>query len=142
MKKDDGFSFAETIGALAIMLILTAGVGISAYHYVEKSKVVACKTQIATIKLAVQSYYFDCGSYPTTEQGLSALYEKPILSPVPNEWAGPYVDSPRITDSWGNQFIYQSGKDVSNQKFNVISYGADGKEGGSGNEQDIYAFEK
>ena len=60
-KKDDGFSFAETIAVLAIMLILTAGVGFSAAGYVQKARRLSAESQIEVYRLALQSYYLDCG---------------------------------------------------------------------------------
>ena len=107
-KKDDGFSFAETIAVLAIMLILTAGVGFSAAGYVQKARRLSAESQIEVYRLALQSYYLDCGAYPTDEQGLEALWEKPVLYPVPAGWNGPYVDKEIQKDPWGNDFVYST----------------------------------
>ncbi len=138
-KKDDGFSFAETIAVLAIMLILTAGVGFSAAGYVQKARKLSAENQIEIYRLALQSYYLDCGVYPSDEQGLEALWEKPVLHPVPASWNGPYVDKEIQKDPWGNRFVYSTRK---NRKlpFTVVSYGSDGLEGGSGDAEDIVSW--
>ncbi len=138
-KKDDGFSFAETIAVLAIMLILTAGVGFSAAGYVQKARKLSAENQIEIYRLALQSYYLDCGVYPSDEQGLEALWEKPVLYPVPASWNGPYVDKEIQKDPWGNRFVYSTRK---NRKlpFTVVSYGSDGLEGGSGDAEDIVSW--
>jgi len=138
-KKDDGFSFAETIAVLAIMLILTAGVGFSAAGYVQKARKLSAENQIEIYRLALQSYYLDCGMYPSDEQGLDALWEKPVLYPVPAGWNGPYVNKEIQKDPWGNRFVYSTRK---NRKlpFTVVSYGSDGLEGGSGDAEDIVSW--
>jgi len=138
-RKDDGFSFAETIAVLAIMLILTAGVGFSAAGYVQKARKLSAESQIEIYRLALQSYYLDCGMYPSDEQGLEALWEKPVLYPVPAGWNGPYVDKQIQKDPWGNKFSYSTRK---NRKlpFTVVSYGSDGLEGGSGDAEDIVSW--
>ncbi len=138
-KKDDGFSFAETIAVLAIMLILTAGVGFSAAGYVQKARRLSAESQIEVYRLALQSYYLDCGAYPTDEQGLEALWEKPVLYPVPAGWNGPYVDKEIQKDPWGNDFVYSTRR---NRKlpFTVVSFGSDGFEGGDGDAEDIVSW--
>ena len=138
-KKDDGFSFAETIAVLAIMLILTAGVGFSAAGYVQKARKLSAENQIEIYRLALQSYYLDCGMYPSDEQGLDALWEKPVMHPVPAGWNGPYVNKEIQKDPWGNRFVYSTRK---NRKlpFTVVSYGSDGLEGGSGDAEDIVSW--
>lgn len=141
-KVDDGFSFAETVAVLAIMLILTATVGISAFRYVDKAKTVSAKNQILTYKIALNSYYLDCGTYPSSEQGLEALLEKPILYPVPNNWNGPYLDSQIKTDPWGNPYQYKVNLDSEKTfPFEIASFGADGTLGGSGNDADIISWQ-
>lgn len=138
-KKDDGFSFAETIAVLAIMLILTAGVGFSAAGYVQKARRLSAESQIEVYRLALQTYYLDCGVYPTDEQGLEALWDKPVLYPVPAGWDGPYVDKEIQKDPWGNSFVYSTRR---NRKlpFTVVSFGSDGFEGGSGDAEDIVSW--
>ena len=138
-KKDDGFSFSETIAVLAIMLILTAGVGFSAAGYVQKARKLSAENQIEIYRLALQSYYLDCGMYPSDEQGLDALWEKPVMHPVPAGWNGPYVNKEIQKDPWGNRFVYSTRK---NRKlpFTVVSYGSDGLEGGSGDAEDIVSW--
>lgn len=138
-RKDEGFSFAETIAVLAIMLILTAGVGFSAAGYVQKARKLSAESQIEIYRLALQSYYLDCGMYPSDEQGLEALWEKPVLYPVPAGWNGPYVDKQIQKDPWGNKFSYSTRKNR-NLPFTVVSFGSDGLEGGSGDAEDIVSW--
>lgn len=139
MKKDDGFTFAETLVVLAIMLILAAGVGIAAEKYIQKARVIEARSQIEVFKLALQSYYMDCGMYPSEEQGLSALWEKPVFYPVPQKWDGPYIDREVPSDPWGNDYVY-SRMVSSGMPYSVMSYGSDGCEGGEGEASDIVSW--
>jgi general secretion pathway protein G len=140
MKKDAGFTLIETIIVITIILILSAAVGFSSIRYIESARLAACKNQIETLRLSLQSYYLDCGSYPSQAQGLNALWEKPILSPVPAAWHGPYTDRQIPKDSWNRDYIYKNPGDK-NLPFTIISYGADGQEGGEGQNADIYSWE-
>lgn len=137
--KDDGFTFAETIVVLIIILILSAGVALSAMKYVDKAKITSAKSQIEVYKYALQSYYLDCGMYPSQDQGLNALFEKPVLYPIPDNWDGPYVDKEIQKDPWGNEYVY-SDITTNGLPFSIISYGADGQPGGEGNDEDICSW--
>lgn len=139
MKKDDGFTFAETLAVLAIMLILAAGVGLAADRYIRKARVVAAKNQMEVYRLALQSYYMDCGMYPSQEQGLEALWEKPELFPVPQNWDGPYIDRELQADPWGNAYVYSRLLTVG-VPFSIICYGSDGCEGGEDDAADIISW--
>lgn len=138
-KKDDGFTFAETIVVLAIILILTAGVAVSVVKYIDKARITTAKSQIEVYKFALQSYYIDCGVYPSSEQGLKALFEKPVLYPVPENWDGPYIDKVVQKDPWGNEYVYTT-LTTNGLPFTITSYGADGREGGEGNDADLYSW--
>lgn len=140
-ESDGGFSFAEIIASLAIMLILSSAVGFSALKYIDRARHTAAVTQMSAFRNALQTYYLDCGTYPTGEQGLSALWEKPYLSPVPSGWNGPYTESEIGKDPWGNDYIYKS-PGSNSLPFEIISYGSDGKEGGEGNAADIISWKK
>jgi len=125
LKADEGFTFIETIITITIILILSAAVGFSAIKYVERARIAACRNQIETFRLALQSYFLDCGQYPTETQSLEGLWEKPILSPVPASWNGPYVDRQIPKDPWGNDYVYKNPGDK-NLPFSIMSHGTGG----------------
>jgi len=125
LKADEGFTFIETIITITIILILSAAVGFSAIKYVERARVAACRNQIETFRLALQSYFLDCGQYPTEAQNLEGLWEKPILSPVPASWNGPYVDRQIPKDPWGNDYVYKNPGEK-NLPFSITSHGTVG----------------
>lgn len=137
---DEGFTFIETIIVIAIILILSASVGFSAMKYLDQAKSASCKNQIATFKLSLQSYYIDCGTYPGQAQGLAALWEKPMLSPVPPAWNGPYLDRQLPKDPWGYEYMYKSPGEKG-LPFTISSFGGDGKEGGEGINADIVSWQ-
>lgn len=137
--EDDAFTFVETIAVIAVMLILAAGTGSAAGKIIERAKTAAASAQIDVYKIALHSYYLDCGVYPSSAQGLEALWHKPLLSPVPSNWRGPYVDSEIKKDPWGFSFSYKR-EQADGLPFAVISFGADGKEGGEAHNADIFSW--
>jgi general secretion pathway protein G len=138
--KDPGFTFIETIVTITIILILSTVVGFSALRYIDRARVAACRNQIETLRLALQSYYLDCGVYPNEAQGLDALWEKPLIAPVPSAWNGPYLDRRVPKDPWDNAYRYKNPGD-NMLPFTIFSYGADGREGGGGGDADIFSWE-
>jgi type II secretion system protein G len=80
-------------------------------------------SDIANIKGALDRYYLDAGSYPTTDQGLQALISAPNAGNVPHDWSGPYIE--RIPkDPWGNAYVYKS----DGNNYVLKSLGPDGVE--------------
>lgn len=146
-KKDSGFTFAETLAVLAVTAILSSQIGLGAHRMIEKARVAAAKTEIEQLKLSLQSYYADCGSFPTEEQGLMALWEEPLLYPLPENWSGPYTDKKIVSDPWGSQFLYLIRGSASSSNlpeglpFGIVCLGADRTEGGEGCDKDIFSWE-
>jgi general secretion pathway protein G len=104
----------------------------------ERAKRVKAKMDIATFETALKMYKLDNGVYPSTEQGLAALIEKPETGVIPKRWReGGYLEKRKISkDPWRNDFVYISPGVHSD--FDLISYGTDGVPGGEGEDnQDI-----
>ncbi len=146
-KETEGFTFVETIAVLAIGALLATGASVSVNKVMELARHHSAEQTIAQYKAALQSYYLDCGTYPTSQQGLEALWQKPHLFPVPAAWNGPYVDRQISADPWGNYFIYaKNGSTAFSSScpeglpYSIISYGADGVAGGTGNNEDICSW--
>ena len=146
-RKDAAFTFVETLAVLAVTAILTSQIGIAAHKMIQKARVSAAKSQIEQLKLSLQNYFADCGTFPTEEQGLSALWEEPELYPLAEHWAGPYTDRKIQTDPWGSPFRYVCKDSVNGVElpkglpFGIVSLGADRAEGGEGNDSDIRSWE-
>jgi general secretion pathway protein G len=139
MKKqnEEGWTFMETLVVIAIVLILSSTVGYVAVRNIPRSRIAAAKSQIDSFMAALESYYIDCGVYPTEEQGLEALWRKP--DNASNSWAGPYLLKQPRADPWGNPYIYRVPGEHG-FPYGIISYGEDGKPGGEGNAADITSW--
>jgi general secretion pathway protein G len=134
-----GFTLIEIMVVVVIMGVLAALVVPKLLNRAGESKIAAAKVDIATIMQALKLYKLDNQRYPTTEQGLQALIEKPTGGPAANGWkAGGYVEKmPR--DPWGNPYQYLS--PGIKGEIDVFSYGADGQPGGTGDDADIGSWE-
>jgi general secretion pathway protein G len=134
-----GFTLIEIMVVVVIMGVLAAMVVPKLLNRAGDSKVSAAKVDIATIMQALKLYKLDNQRYPTTEQGLQALIEKPTGGPAANGWkSGGYVEK-MPKDPWGNQYQYLS--PGIKGEVDVFSYGADGQPGGTGNDADIGSWE-
>ena len=147
-KSYPAFTFVETLAVLAITAALTAGCTVSVAHLIAGAKKISAKNQLEQYSAALQTYFLDCGRFPTTEQGLGALWEKPVLYPVPEEWNGPYLERRPAKDPWGTDFEYISAESSvmpsevpENLPYVLISYGADKEKGGNENGLDIVSWE-
>jgi len=107
----------------------------------EEAKKLKARMQIEQLEQSLKLYYLDNGEYPTTEQGLNALVEKPATEPVPKRWKeGGYLEKKKIpADPWDNPFVYVS-PGVHDKDFDLVSYGADGEEGGEGKYADTESW--
>ena len=148
IKNYPAFTFVETLAVLAITAALTAGCTISVSKLIANAKRTSAQNQIEQYSAALQTYFLDCGRFPTTEQGLAALWEKPVLFPIPEEWNGPYLERRPAKDPWGTDFEYLSAESSimpsevpANLPYVLICYGADKQKGGKANGQDIVSWE-
>lgn len=137
---DEAWTFVETIVVVAIIAVLAGTVGFMAFRYVDKARVAVAGTQIEGFRMALNSYYLDNGRYPSSAQGLQALWEKPLLAPVPSDWRGPYLEKKIPKDPWGGEYHYES-PGPHGLPFLIVSYGSDGVPGGTGNAADIVSYE-
>ena len=135
-----GWTFVESIIVITIVLILTSAVGVMGMRYVDRARRTAAINEIATLALALDSYYLDTGSYPSTDQGLTALWTRPVRSPIPETWNGPYVSKNDFADPWNRPYVYRV-PGPNGLPYSLISLGNDGAEGGEGNDEDILSWE-
>ena len=134
-----GFTLIEIMVVVVIMGILASLVVPKLIARTGESKVAAAKVDIATVMQALKLYRLDNQRYPTTEQGLRALVEKPTTGPAANGWkAGGYLEK-MPKDPWGSPYQYLS-PGVKGE-VDIISLGADGQPGGSGDDADIGSWE-
>ena len=134
-----GFTLIEIMVVVVIMVILASLVVPKLIARTGESKVAAAKVDIATVMQALKLYRLDNQRYPTTEQGLQALIEKPTTGPAANGWkAGGYLEK-MPKDPWGNPYQFLS-PGVKGE-VDIISLGADGQPGGSGDDADIGSWD-
>ena len=134
-----GFTLIEIMVVVVIIGVLGALIVPKLMGRTDEARIVAAKQDIATLMQALKLYRLDNQRYPSTEQGLQALIEKPVVGPTPNGWkAGGYVEKlPK--DPWGNP--YQMLSPGVKGEIDVFSYGADGQPGGTGNDADIGSWD-
>jgi general secretion pathway protein G len=138
VRRMEAFTLLELMVVVVILGILAAFVVPRISKRPEDARVTKAKIEIANLEQALELYYLDNGTYPTTEQGLRALIEKPQTGEVPENWkAGGYLAKPKMPeDPWGNDYQYLS-PGVRNRDFDLYSFGKDGVEGGEGYDADI-----
>jgi len=127
-----GFTLLELLVVMVIIGLLAGFVAPRYFAQVGKSQVKVARAQIDALDKALDSYRLDVGRYPTSEEGLQALSVAPSNE---SNWAGPYLKKGVPLDPWGRPYIYiQPG---THGDFDLLSYGKDGKEGGTGEDADI-----
>ena len=132
LKNKNGFTLIELLIVMIILGLLAALVGPRMFGKVGKSKQKAAKAQISLFETALDTYRLDNGEFPSTEQGLEALRRKPSGK---ENWDGPYLPKEIPLDPWGNAYVYRSPGEHGD--YDIISYGADGRPGGEGEDADI-----
>jgi len=142
LKSEEGFSLIELMIVIVIIGILAAIVVPRFMDVPQKARIQSTKQQIAALGMALDRYYLDNGTYPTSEQGLEALVSQPSSEPVPMNYnEGGYLKKKKIpVDPWGRSYLFVSPGEHGND-YEITSYGSDGKEGGDGVNSDIKSWE-
>jgi general secretion pathway protein G len=133
-----GFTLLELLVVLAILALLIGLVAPAALRQFGTAKHKVAEQAIARLGTILDTYKLDVGSYPTTEQGLTALAARPGGV---RGWNGPYVekaDADSFNDPWGRPFLYRNPSQRPGHAYDLYSLGADGKPGGEGEDADIF----
>lgn len=140
LRGNRGFTLIEIMVVIAILALLAALVAPKLIGRSDDAKVADAKIQIKNLETALKLYKLDNGIYPSTEQGLAALVEKPTVGQIPNKYkAEGYLESKKVPkDPWGNDFAYLSPGEHGD--YDLYSLGADGVKGGEGKNADIESW--
>jgi len=127
-----GFTLIELLVVVVIIGLLAGFVAPRYFSQVGKSEVNAARAQIDALEKALDQYRLDTGRYPSAEEGLKVLVERPASEP---KWAGPYLRKDVPLDPWGKPYVYKTPGE--RWEYELVSYGRDGQPGGSGDNADI-----
>jgi len=131
-----GFTLIEMLVVISIIALIMALVGPRVLNFLGESKVKAAKIQIQSLETALDLYALDTGQYPSSSDGLEALMQRPggVTS-----WNGPYLKGNTVpNDPWGKSYVYRSPGE--HGPYDIVSNGADGREGGTGAKADINSW--
>jgi general secretion pathway protein G len=135
-RRQGGFTLLELLVVMVIIGLLAAYVAPRYFSQVGRSEVRSAQAQIAALRNALDAYRLDVGSYPTTEQGLTALTAKPQAAV---RWNGPYLQRAVPADPWGRPYQYKSPGE--HGEYDLLSLGKDGQPGGTAEAADITSWQ-
>jgi general secretion pathway protein G len=132
-RRANGFSLLELLVVLAIMALIATIVAPRVMRYLGSAKSETAKVQMESLASALDLFRLETGRYPTTQEGLSALIKNPNNI---SGWNGPYLDQPNaIEDPWDRPYLYAAPGET--KAFDLSTLGADGQQGGEGEDADI-----
>jgi len=129
-----GFTLTEVLVVIAILALLASVLAVNYTGILGGAKRKIASQEISRIKELVEQYKFITGSYPTSQDGLKVLTKE-----MPNHQEA-LVNNEKILDPWGNEYIYVY--PGNHGRFDIISYGADGVEGGDGENADVISWQE
>ena len=136
-----GMSLIEIMVVIAIIATVASLVTVNVLDYLDESKVETSKIAISNVEGALKQYKRKVGTYPTAEQGLNALVEAPSDLRDSSKYPKNGFIEKLPKDAWGNDFLYFSPSRQGGKDHEVVSYGADGEEGGDGYDADLSSEE-
>jgi general secretion pathway protein G len=132
-RNEQGFTLVEMLVVITIIGLIMGLIGPRVLNYLSESKVKAAKIQLQSFGSALDLFYLDAGRFPSTAEGLTALVRR---TPGVAAWNGPYLKGGNVpNDPWNNPYLYRSPGERS--PYEIVSYGSDGQEGGTGIAADL-----
>lgn len=137
-----GMTLIEIMVVITILGLIATVVTVNVLDRLDEAKISTAKTQIKSLEQALDQYRRDSGVYPSTEQGLQALVEKPNIGRIPKRYAPKgYIKGDKVPqDPWGCDYVYTS-PGSGGHDYEISSLGADCQEGGDGVDADIHSYE-
>ena len=128
-----GFTLVEMLVVITIIGLIMGLIGPRVLNYLSESKVKAAKIQMQSFASALDLFYLDAGRFPSTAEGLAALVQR---APGLDAWNGPYLKGGSVpNDPWSHPYLYRAPGE--HGPYDIMSYGSDGQEGGSGVAADL-----
>ena len=133
LESQAGFTLVEMLVVITIIGLIMGLIGPRVLSYLSESKVKAARIQLQSFVTALDLFYLDAGRYPSSAEGLAALVKQ---TPGVAAWNGPYLKGGSVpNDPWKHAYVYRSPGERG--PYDIVSYGSDGQEGGSGAAADI-----
>jgi general secretion pathway protein G len=134
-RKTQAFTLVELLVVILIISMLAAFVAPRMFKGLGKAKRDIARAKMAILENALGQFYTDCGRYPDDAEGLEALMIPP--ADLEDKWNGPYLKRSDLLDPWKNMYVYLAEGEYNVGTFDLVSFGADGMEGGEGENADI-----
>lgn len=135
--REAGFTLIELLVVMVILVLLASLVAPRVIGYLGSSRTKSAKVQIESLSTSLELFKLDTGRYPDGREGLAALVERPGNLP---SWNGPYLKKEKVPlDPWGQPYIYRY--PGQHGPFDILTLGADKKEGGQNEDQDIASWQ-
>ena len=134
-RKENGFTIVELLVVILIISMLAVFVAPRMFRELGKAKSDIARAKMANIESAIGRFFIDCGQYPDL---LDDLLEAPGEFEDEEKWRGPYLKKSELLDPWDEPYIYEEEGEINPGSFDLISYGADGQQGGEGDDKDIF----
>jgi len=134
-RKRKAFTLVELLVVVLIISMLATVLAPRMFKSLGKAKKDIARANMTNIENAIAQFQFDCGRLPDDSEGLDALLVAP--ADLEEKWNGAYLKRSQLQDPWGRTYIYVSEGQFNPGSFDLISFGADGQEGGEGDNADI-----
>ncbi len=132
-----GFTLLELLVVMVIIGLLASFVAPKYFDQIGKSEAKAARAQMSALEKALAAYRIDTGHFPSSEQGLAALVDRPPNTP---KWAGPYLSKAVPKDPWGRPYLYTTQTDAS-RDYDLVTLGRDGQRGGKDDDADLSVWD-
>jgi len=135
-RNNKAFTLVEVLVVIVLLALIASVYVPRMFRGMGAQRRKIARTKMANIESAILTFQLDCGRFPDESVGLEELLTPP--ADLEEKWNGPYLKQSEVYDPWENPYIYVEEGEINMGSFDLISYGADGAEGGEGDDEDIY----
>lgn len=135
-RKEKAFTLVEVLVVIILLSMIATLIVPKMFKGLGEQQGKIAKAKMANIESAIGRFYLDCGRYPDDSEGLEELIAAP--AELEEKWKGPYLKRSGLLDPWENPYDYREEGEINPGSYDLISFGADGLEGGEGDDEDIY----